>query len=76
MLELDLDMEADLGIDTVSRRNCFAALREHYGITAQGQSVTERLSDHQALHQVRAGIDRRGNRESTIDNRESGLQPR
>ena len=35
MLELDLDMEADLGIDTVKQAELFAAMREHYGIAAQ-----------------------------------------
>ncbi|MFA7007781.1 MAG: SDR family NAD(P)-dependent oxidoreductase [Elusimicrobiales bacterium] len=33
MLELDLDMEADLGIDTVKQAELFAAMREHYSIT-------------------------------------------
>ncbi len=32
MLELDLDLEADLGIDTVKQAETFAAIREHYGI--------------------------------------------
>ena len=32
MLELDLDMEADLGIDTVKQAETFAAVREAYGI--------------------------------------------
>ncbi|OGR65481.1 MAG: hypothetical protein A2X31_11815 [Elusimicrobia bacterium GWB2_63_22] len=32
MLELDLDMEADLGIDTVKQAELFAAIREHYTI--------------------------------------------
>ena len=35
MLELDLDMEADLGIDTVKQAELFAAMREHYGIAQQ-----------------------------------------
>ena len=35
MLDLDLDMEADLGIDTVKQAELFAALREHYGIAQQ-----------------------------------------
>ena len=35
MLDLDLDMEADLGIDTVKQAELFAAMREHYGIVAQ-----------------------------------------
>ena len=32
MLELDLDLEADLGIDTVKQAEMFAAIREAYGI--------------------------------------------
>ncbi len=32
MLELDLDLEADLGIDTVKQAEIFAAVRERYGI--------------------------------------------
>ena len=35
MLDIDLDMEADLGIDTVKQAELFAALREHYGIAQQ-----------------------------------------
>ncbi len=35
MLDIDLDMEADLGIDTVKQAELFASLREHYGITQQ-----------------------------------------
>ncbi|NBC15680.1 MAG: SDR family NAD(P)-dependent oxidoreductase, partial [Bacteroidetes bacterium] len=32
MLDLDLDLEADLGIDTVKQAELFAAVREEYGI--------------------------------------------
>jgi acyl transferase domain-containing protein/acyl carrier protein len=32
MLDLDLDLEADLGIDTVKQAEMFAAIRERYGI--------------------------------------------
>jgi len=32
MLDLDLDMEADLGVDTVKQAEIFAAIRELYGI--------------------------------------------
>ena len=35
MLELDLDMEADLGIDTVKQAEMFATMRDHYGIAQQ-----------------------------------------
>ena len=32
LLDLDLDLEADLGIDTVKQAEVFAAIREAYGI--------------------------------------------
>jgi malonyl CoA-acyl carrier protein transacylase len=35
MLELDLDLEADLGVDTVKQAETFAAVREAYGIPRQ-----------------------------------------
>ncbi len=35
MLDLDLDLEADLGIDTVKQAETFAAVREEYGIERQ-----------------------------------------
>ena len=35
MLDLDLDLEADLGIDTVKQAETFAAIRESFAIPAQ-----------------------------------------
>jgi malonyl CoA-acyl carrier protein transacylase len=35
MLDLDLDLEADLGVDTVKQAETFAAVREAYGIPRQ-----------------------------------------
>ena len=35
MLELDLDLEADLGIDTVKQAETFQAIREAYSIPLQ-----------------------------------------
>ena len=32
MLDLDLDLEADLGVDTVKQAEVFATIREAYGI--------------------------------------------
>ncbi len=32
MLDLDLDLEADLGVDTVKQAEIFAAIRETYDI--------------------------------------------
>ena len=37
MLDLDLDMEADLGVDTVKQAEVFAAIREAYGIARDDQ---------------------------------------
>jgi len=49
MLELDLDLEADLGIDTVKQAELFAAVREHYGIPRREDL---RLSDYNTLAKV------------------------
>ena len=35
MLDLDLDLEADLGIDTVKQAETFAAIRESFAIPVQ-----------------------------------------
>jgi len=37
MLELDLDMEADLGVDTVKQAETFSAVREAYDIPMKGE---------------------------------------
>ena len=37
MLDLDLDLEADLGVDTVKQAEVFAAIREAYGIARDDQ---------------------------------------
>ena len=47
MLDIDLDMEADLGIDTVKQAELFASLREHYGI-AQQDGI--QLKDYPTIH--------------------------
>ncbi len=36
MLDLDLDLEADLGVDTVKQAEMFATIREAYGIERAG----------------------------------------
>ncbi len=46
MLDLDLDLEADLGIDTVKQAELFAAIRTHYGIPRREDL---RLSDYNTL---------------------------
>jgi malonyl CoA-acyl carrier protein transacylase len=49
MLDLDLDLEADLGIDTVKQAELFAAVREHYDILRREDL---RLSDYNTLQKV------------------------
>ena len=49
MLDLDLDLEADLGIDTVKQAEVFAAIRETYGI-ARDDSL--KLRDYPTLNHV------------------------
>jgi malonyl CoA-acyl carrier protein transacylase len=46
VLELDLDLEADLGIDTVKQAELFAAIRENYAIPRREDL---RLSDYNTL---------------------------
>ena len=49
MLALDLDLEADLGIDTVKQAELFARIREEYGIERDDQLV---LRDYPTLAHV------------------------
>ncbi|MBR58675.1 MAG: hypothetical protein CMH54_11735 [Myxococcales bacterium] len=49
MLEPDLDLEADLGIDTVKQAELFAAVREKYGI-APVEDL--RLQDYSTLNRI------------------------
>ncbi len=57
MLDLDLDLEADLGIDTVKQAEMFAAIRATYGIP-RDQDL--KLRDFPTLaHVIRFAVDRR-----------------
>ncbi len=49
MLDLELDLEADLGIDTVKQAELFAAIRTHYGIPRREDL---RLSEYNTLTKV------------------------
>ncbi len=49
MLDLNLDLEADLGIDTVKQAELFAAVREHYDIPRREDLL---LSDYNTLAKV------------------------
>jgi len=62
MLEPDLDLEADLGIDTVKQAETFAAIREAYSIP---RDENLRLRDYPTLaHAVRFVMERRPVRSS------------
>ena len=57
MLDLDLDLEADLGVDTVKQAEVFAAVREAYGIVRDDQI---KLRDFPTLaHVIRFVYERR-----------------
>ena len=49
MLDLDLDLEADLGIDTVKQAELFATIRTHYGIPRREDLI---LADYNTLSKV------------------------
>ena len=49
MLDLELDLEADLGIDTVKQAELFATIREHYGIPRQEDLI---LADYNTLAKI------------------------
>ncbi len=54
VLDLNLDLEADLGIDTVKQAELFAAVREHYNIPRREDL---RLSDYNTLAKVIAFVE-------------------
>ena len=49
LLDMDLDLEADLGIDTVKQAEMFAAIREAYGIE---RDDSLKLRDYPTLNHV------------------------
>src|SRR5206468_2096836 len=56
MLEPGLDLEADLGIDTVKQAEMFAAIRERYGIE---RDDTLKLRDYPTLRHVAGFVEER-----------------
>ena len=59
MLDLDLDLEADLGVDTVKQAEMFAAIREIYGIP---RDENRKLRDYPTLaHVIRFVYEKRPN---------------
>jgi malonyl CoA-acyl carrier protein transacylase/3-oxoacyl-(acyl-carrier-protein) synthase/acyl carrier protein len=53
LLDVDLDLEADLGVDTVKQAEIFAAIRQHYGVA---RDDTLKLRDFPTLTHVTAWI--------------------
>ena len=53
LLDMDLDLEADLGIDTVKQAEVFATIREAYGIELRRHAEAARLPDPQPRRRVR-----------------------
>ena len=49
MLDVELDLEADLGVDTVKQAELFRTIREHFGIPRREDL---RLSDYNTLEKV------------------------
>ncbi|HEY7076346.1 MAG TPA: SDR family NAD(P)-dependent oxidoreductase, partial [Solirubrobacteraceae bacterium] len=56
LLDLDLDLEADLGIDTVKQAEVFAAIRDRYGIA---RDDTLKLRDYPTLRHVVGFVEER-----------------
>ena len=56
LLDMDLDLEADLGIDTVKQAEVFATIREAYGIE---RDESLKLRDYPTLNHVVAFVDER-----------------
>jgi 3-oxoacyl-(acyl-carrier-protein) synthase/NAD(P)-dependent dehydrogenase (short-subunit alcohol dehydrogenase family) len=64
MLDLDLDLEADLGIDTVKQAEMFAAIREIYSIP---RDENRKLRDYPTLaHVIRFVYDKRPDLVGTV----------
>ncbi len=53
MLDLDLDLEADLGVDTVKQAELLAGIREHFDIPRRDDLV---LADYNTLRKVAAFV--------------------
>jgi acyl transferase domain-containing protein len=64
MLDLDLDLEADLGVDTVKQAEVFATIREAYNIP---RDENRKLRDYPTLaHVIRFVFDKRPNLAGTV----------
>ena len=78
MLDLDLDLEADLGVDTVKQAEVFAAIREILQHSARREPQAARLSHAGARHPLRVREAPRPGRRppAAVEGRESNSQRR
>ena len=73
MLDLDLDLEADLGVDTVKQAEMFAAIREIYNIP---HDENRKLRDYPTLaHVIRFVLEKRPDLSSTLRSPATTSQP-
>jgi len=73
MLELDLDLEADLGVDTVKQAEIFASIRETYSIP---RDDTLKLRDFPTLqHVIGFVMDRAPKAEPTVEPQAEVIEP-
>ena len=74
MLDLDLDLEADLGVDTVKQAEMFAAIREIYNIP---RDENRKLRDYPTLaHVIRFVFEKRPDLAEAGENQVNPLQRR
>ncbi len=73
MLDLDLDLEADLGIDTVKQAEVFAAIRERYNIP---RDEKRKLRDYPTLaHVIRFVLERRSGLDHAVSPTQETVAP-
>src|SRR5208283_552307 len=73
MLDLDLDLEADLGVDTVKQAEMFAAIREIYNIP---RDENRKLRDYPTLaHVIRFVYEKRPDLAGTVQAAPTATEP-
>ena len=73
MLELDLDLEADLGVDTVKQAETFAAVREAFDIPLQQGVSLRDYPDPEARDRVCIRYATGPNERPTVDRPETAV---
>src|SRR5208283_2734307 len=73
MLDLDLDLEADLGVDTVKQAEVFASIREAYNIP---RDENRKLRDYPTLaHVIRFVYEKRPDLRATTATIKEAVKP-